>query len=369
MTAQVIRVTAKLFFAAILVSLVCIGCDLLVPGRPSVAFAFLCVTFAALGASGSRTATLAAVVIGALELALLLPGEGFAVSNSDDALGLIGTVATGLLIAWYAGRSEARAEVLDGDLALARKNLDGSRALLDEMSHRVANDMQLLVAIIQLQSNATSSPQARQVLAVIGDRMVILGRIYRRLGTTINSGHSGDAKQFLGDLCSDFLSAFSGLRPVAFELDLEEVVLPFDQLVIIGVVLNELLTNVYKHAFPDDRAGHVTVALARHDDHGGNIELVVADDGVGPIHHDMPNERIGQKLMASIAAQLHGTITYSRIDTFTIVKLRFPAGVPANRRRKERADNVEWLNDVPAESPLQGSEKQADDAFSLKLVG
>jgi two-component sensor histidine kinase len=114
-------------------------------------------------------------------------------------------------------------------------------------------------------------------------------------------------------------------RPVKLTLDVEPVPLDIDIAIACGLVLNELLSNALKHAFPDGRSGTITVTFHCVD---GSATLVVADDGVGlPAAqggHERPGS-LGQRLVAALARQLRGTssIESKRGTRFT---LTFPFG-------------------------------------------
>lgn len=321
---QVIRWGARAGFAALIVSLVCLGSALAAPTSPAPALAFLCFAFAVLAVAGGRGAVLVGVAVGALELALLLPGEGFAIARPEDALGVIGTIAAGLTIAWQTGRADSWITELDRDARQARADRDRISAFFDEISHRVANDLAMLVSLASIRSREAIEPETRAALGDLSSRMIVLGRVYRRLRVRAADRQEMNARGFLEELCAELQQATLGLRPIALRLEIDPITLPLGQMVIVGLIVNELMTNVYKHAFPDDRHGEICVALRRHKFRPGVLELLVTDNGVGFVQHSRDQAQLGKRLLASLAAQIRGDLSYARMNGLTMARLDFP---------------------------------------------
>jgi two-component sensor histidine kinase len=137
----------------------------------------------------------------------------------------------------------------------------------------------------------------------------VLGRVHDRL-THGDGAAVVDLKTFLGDLCNDLRTSLAGLRPVAVRVELESHVRPMEQAVPLGLILNELLTNALKYAFPGEREGTISVRLERC---GDELCLVVADDGVGLASTDGGGggapAGMGQRLVRSLTQQLGGRVS------------------------------------------------------------
>ena len=115
------------------------------------------------------------------------------------------------------------------------------------------------------------------------------------------------------------------VRDVHVNVSLESVTLDLDGAVRCGLIVNELVTNAYKHAFTGQSQGHITVALSRVD--GGGSTLVVADDGVG-MSSDVNLETVdslGLQLVHHLARQLGGTISVAQ-DGGTRFQITFVSG-------------------------------------------
>jgi two-component sensor histidine kinase len=322
---QTIRGVARGLVGATAATGACLTSVVLAPSNPAPAFAFLCLIFAGLSGFGGRYAVLSAVGVGALELAFILPGQGFAVANPDDALALIGTIGAGLLIAWRAGSARSRVTELEAELHASESKKREATLLLEEVAHRVVNDFAILSAHAAMTAHRAAAEETRAVLADLKARLVVLGRMYRHLRIDRRDDGPVAAAMFLTELCGDLQQVMFGSRPMTLRLAIEPVSLPREIVVVVGLILNELLTNVHKHAFPDERCGTVSVLFARHAFRPDRIQLVVSDDGVGFVRRPEREETRGWRLVDALAAQLDGDVSYARIDGSTIATLEFPA--------------------------------------------
>jgi len=308
------------------VSAIAVASAMFAPGYSLPLCAFMGLGFVLLAAFAGPRTVLAGVIVGTLELALVLPGDGFAVSDAQDALGLIATLAVGLVAAWFARRESRRIAALSWDLLAMRNARDQSRALLGELSHRLANDFAMLVASTTIMARSATNEETRTALNDIGDRIAVLGRVYNRFRITERDDDVVALADYLHELCDDLSLARFSIRPIALRLDIADIRLPLRRAIVVGIITNELLTNVYKHAFPEDRAGTATVTLARHPFFANTLCLTVADNGVGFARPIASGNSVGHRLMVGLAAQLGGAITFARNEEQTLAVVRFPLG-------------------------------------------
>lgn len=152
----------------------------------------------------------------------------------------------------------------------------------------------------------------------------VLGKVYNRLHlgerTTVVS-----SREFLQALVSDLAATIIGARPIALRSGIDDVELTSSQAVPIGLIVNELIENALKHAFPDDRPGEIHVRFEHRD---GECSLTVSGDGIG--RPPSPRTGGGSRLVASLAQQLGGRLTLegppgTRVTT--VVPLNQPRGV------------------------------------------
>jgi two-component sensor histidine kinase len=104
---------------------------------------------------------------------------------------------------------------------------------------------------------------------------------------------------------------------ISLQLELEPVTLPIDRAIPCGLILNELLVNALKHAFPDGRAGRISIRLQQRD--ADRVTLLVCDDGIGgrePV--DRTNGELGMQLVATLAQQIHADLSVKRAGGTTV---------------------------------------------------
>jgi len=106
---------------------------------------------------------------------------------------------------------------------------------------------------------------------------------------------------------------------VAFEVTSDDVVLTNNQALAIGIIVNELVTNSLKYAFPDNRPGHVTVRLRA----GEEIEVAVSDNGIGRADQSV-SSGLGSRIMMLLTQQLGGTLDHEDLRPGLCVRLRAP---------------------------------------------
>ncbi len=176
--------------------------------------------------------------------------------------------------------------------------------LLAEMSHRTSNDLALLVTMLQMQ--AAADPEAAEALGVAADRVSVFGQIHRRLSRDAEPGARVDSRLFLEGLVADLRAGLDGVRPVLLTVTAEAHVLLPARAGDIGLVVNELVTNALKHAFPNGREGVVRVTFRREED---AFVLVVSDNGVGSAPEGAARGGgIGRQILQALAVQLGGRL-------------------------------------------------------------
>lgn len=132
-------------------------------------------------------------------------------------------------------------------------------------------------------------------------------------------------RSFICDLCEDLRIAMIGSRPISLLAEIVDGQFPLAQAITIGLVINELVTNALKYAFPDDQPGSIKVQLTRVD---GEFRLMVADDGVGEAASTPGSSGLGQRLIQAMAQQLRGTYGAERRTDGRTCTVRFPASRP-----------------------------------------
>lgn len=208
----------------------------------------------------------------------------------------------------------------EADVETLREALAQTEALLREVDHRVKNNLQLMASLIQLQFRRAEDPAARHALQTVLERLNAVTTVHRRL-------FQGDPQQFevdefIRDLTPD-LAAAAGRDDITITLDLDPVQVPASAAAPLALVINELMGNALKHAFPEGRSGQVRVTLRGEET---VCVLTVADDGVGlagrpaglgltivrllcqQLHADLNLEETGSGLRAIVRAPFNRSV-------------------------------------------------------------
>ena len=184
-----------------------------------------------------------------------------------------------------------------------RASLREKEVLLREIHHRVKNNLAVIASLFYLQSNATQDERARRVLADCRERVQSMALVHERLYQSEDLA-SIDFADYVGELSRQIHGQYAPADgSVRIEVDCRPLPLVVDQAIPCALILTELLTNAYKHAFPDGRNGVIRVQLAST---VRGWSLVVRDNGVGIDRRtgSSPHRTLGFRLMDSLVGQL-----------------------------------------------------------------
>jgi len=208
--------------------------------------------------------------------------------------------------------------VVEKDRLLAGRQelLDEKEVLAEELQHRVRNNLQLVLSMLNQQIGQSEAAD-KEGMRAIGRRVMSLGKLYDHL---LGNGLSRtiDFDQYLRSLCeslSDFQSPREFEVVLACEGEPEPLPLDLDLVTALGIVIAEVISNAYIHAFPE-RKGAITVALARG---STGAVLTIADDGIG-FNEPESSKRHGLGLVRRLMAQIGGAVSVdsSRGTTWTL---------------------------------------------------
>lgn len=175
--------------------------------------------------------------------------------------------------------------------------------LFRELAHRTQNDLMMLVSVLRLQAQGQPEPVRAGFEAAIG-RVQAIARAHERLQR--RNGHTTvNVKDYLEQLCGELDSLLRDVRSIRVKVTAEEVDLDPAVTVPVGLIVNELVTNAFKYAFPDGRGGTIEVQFKKIDPE--NAEIVVRDNGVGC--PPTAREGLGSRLVGLLAKQLRGTVS------------------------------------------------------------
>jgi PAS domain S-box-containing protein len=190
--------------------------------------------------------------------------------------------------------------------------------LLKEIHHRVKNNMQIISSLLSLQAAQATERETIDMLNESQSRIRSMALIHEKL---YRSGSLAeiDFGDYIDSLIDELLRMYNvPLGVITITADIENIQLGVDTAIPCALIINELVSNSLKHAFPDGRAGDVTVALQRAN---GAHTLTVADDGVGfPADLDFrTTDSLGMQLVSALINQLEGTIELNRENGMAFV--------------------------------------------------
>jgi two-component system, sensor histidine kinase PdtaS len=233
-----------------------------------------------------------------LPLAYILPLAGFATIAVGFAI-----VSAALRTAWERAAAAEQAKDL----------------LLKELAHRTKNNLLLVISLLSMQARLKTNPETRQALEKAVARIRAIASAHEHFQPVERNGRV-EMSAYLEKLCEHLADALRDVRPIAVRVDAIKVHLPTEQAVPVGLIVNELVTNAMKHAFPDDRAGtiHVTLSLQ------SGLTLLVRDDGVGCCMDGRTG--MGMRLVRLLAQQLGARIAWEQREGGCEVSIEFAAG-------------------------------------------
>jgi two-component sensor histidine kinase len=185
-----------------------------------------------------------------------------------------------------------------------RASLREKEILLKEIHHRVKNNFQIVSSLLSLQAETISDQTALAAFGESQNRIKSMALIHEMLYQSATLSRI-DFADYARRLASDVLGGYSDLsKRVEVAVEAEPVALDLDKAVPLGLILNEFLTNAYKHAFPAPREGLITVSLRV--DAAGMVCLRVSDNGVGFDFDWKKRKGLGMELIEALSAQLKG---------------------------------------------------------------
>ncbi len=198
--------------------------------------------------------------------------------------------------------------------------LEQKTLLLHEVDHRVKNNLQMISAMIRNQIRVLTNPAARSALESTLSRVETLGVVHRRLYESMDLARFSVA-DFIRETAGDLVRA-ADRNEIGLELDLEDFSVPANAASPLSLLVNELITNALKHAFPGKgRSGRI---LVRTRAHGDSAFLTIEDDGVG-FDPSAPREQtFGRRLMDSLVTQVGGSLEWSDASPGSRATVTFP---------------------------------------------
>ena len=248
--------------------------------------------------------------------------NSFEFVNTAGALAVAVVVITAIMTILIAEmfRSAARKATQERDRQISDRDL-----FLAEFDHRMKNNFAIVAGLLDMQKRRASDPATAEALGTAQMRVDSIARAHRHLYRGGDQPGAVEMRDYLGDLCAALSESLFLRGGISLVCRSDAAAVPRDRAVSIGLVVNELVTNAAKHAFPGRDLGTIAVTFSAKPD---ALVVVVADDGVGMpemVAAPGPDHGRGSRLIEAFARQAGGAITTESDETGTRVTLELAA--------------------------------------------
>lgn len=226
------------------------------------------------------------------------------------------------VISWGYRRAQRDKQLIREKSLLVEQSLGEKEVLLREIHHRVKNNLQIISSLLDKQARKSSDATVSKLVKEGKERIQSMALIHQNLYESEQL--SGiNIKSYLQELASNIQKS-QAVAPnhVQLELNVADEKLDIDTAIPVGLILNELLTNCYKYAFPPEKGGTIKVDFHKKDD---QYFLQVSDDGQGftPEQGDNKTKSLGLSLVRGLVRQLEGTLEWLQVGQGASVVIRF----------------------------------------------
>jgi two-component sensor histidine kinase len=216
-----------------------------------------------------------------------------------------------------------QAKVSEQATANLRASEERKEALLREVHHRVKNNLAVICSLSYLQSTHTKDEETVQIFRDMENRVHSMALVHESLYRSENLARINFA-DYAHALATEIMSWHgSPSASVSLKSELDPVIMDVDLAIPCGLILNELISNAFKHGFPKGETGEIKMTLRSGPD--GTCTLCVEDSGVGlPADLDLNrNQSLGLRLVRSLTQQIRGAFELVKIDAGTSAYLKF----------------------------------------------
>lgn len=212
------------------------------------------------------------------------------------------------------------------DLIVTNERLESSLKdkdmLIQEVHHRVKNNLQVMASLMSIQASKVSDPTLAEVLYESRNRVMAIAYVHELLYRSSDFSRL-KVSEYLGDLVGALAATYGLGRDIAVKLDVDGTGLPVDKAVPCGLIVSELVTNSLKHGFDKRPSGIISVSVHTV---GNLVVMEVSDDGVGTLKNVEAGSGLGMTIVQGLVRQLNATMEISQKDGL-IFMIKFPLEV------------------------------------------
>jgi PAS domain S-box-containing protein len=202
------------------------------------------------------------------------------------------------------------------------ENIHKKEVLMREIHHRVKNNLAVIQSLLSLSLKNIRDPEAREYINISANRVKSMSMIHDRLYRTqdCSSVKIAEYMHSLVNMLMDFYKTDS--NRIKFDCKIPDISLDVDIMIPCGLIVNELITNAIKYAFPDEKRGTIHIELQKGSE--DEYTLLVGDDGIG-LPEDLniyQTESLGMQIVTSLVKQMQGSLEVA-VNNGTEFKIRF----------------------------------------------
>lgn len=214
--------------------------------------------------------------------------------------------------------------VMVNDLTLTQNQLsiknDQNVLLLKEIHHRVKNNLEVVSGLLALQSAKMNDPKMQEIMLASQNRVQSMGILHQKLYQGEHLAYI-EMKNYFANLCSNILDSYNESNRICVNIDMDELELDVDTAVPLGLIVNELITNSLKYAYPNGGKGNIAISLRQVNEE--SFQLKVSDDGVGkPVDVKAKGTGFGTQLVDLLTMQIEGSLTQD-VSKGTMILINF----------------------------------------------
>ncbi len=226
----------------------------------------------------------------------------------------------------YRQKQQINQQLASLNVSLETKNtqLDKRNAenelLLKEIHHRVKNNLEVVSSLLALQSAQIDNPEIQDAMQSSQNRVQSMGILHQKLYQNEHLAFI-EMKNYFADLAENILDSYNLTEQITVEYPMKELELDVDTAVPVGLIVNELLTNSLKYAFPKGQLGKISISLEEISK--GILQLCIADNGIGKVlNAKAQGTGFGTQLVNLLTRQIEGTLQ-QEVNNGTRISVKF----------------------------------------------